>query len=355
MRILIATNMYPHPERPWFGSFVADQADSLRALGIEVDVASHLGVLSRWNYARGLADLTRRLRRGDYDLIHSHHPYSTLLAWAARGLAGRGRAGRRPPLIQTFHDSEIFHRGTRAFGQDPLRRLKYSLRLKAWALARCDFIIPVHPAMIARVFGRDQIAIPWRIIPMGVDMERFAPGDRRAARRAMGWPEEGAVVFYPCDPRKPEKRADLAEEGFRRFVAGETGAPPPPGVARLVVGGAIPHDRMPEAMRAADVILTPTDYEASPVAVREALATGRPVVSTDVGDVKERFGDLPGVFICDWTADDVARQLARAIAAGACPGGRERLRAQELGLDQVARRVLAVYEDVLTQPTRECP
>ena len=38
MRVLVVTNMYPQPGQPAFGVFVKDQVESLRSLGLEVDV-----------------------------------------------------------------------------------------------------------------------------------------------------------------------------------------------------------------------------------------------------------------------------------------------------------------------------
>src|SRR5436309_2881638 len=101
MRVLIATNMYPTPDRPYLGIFVQEQERSLRALGVEIEGAAHVAGRTRANYLRGLRDLTARLRASRFDLIHSHHTYSTLLALAARRLAGRPI-----PLIETFHESE---------------------------------------------------------------------------------------------------------------------------------------------------------------------------------------------------------------------------------------------------------
>lgn len=334
MRILIATNMYPTPDAPYLGAFVRQQEISLRKLGVEVEVATHIGRSSRWQYPAGLLDLVRRLRADHYDLIHSHHTYSTVLAIVAKRLTFA-----RTPIIETFHESEIFHRETE-FNQDPLRRLKYSLALKAWALRRVDFAIPVQRDMLRVVLGKDAEGIPSRVIPAGIDLGQFQPEPASLVRQRLGWDPAETIVFFPCDPGKPEKRHDLAQAGFEIFSRSHPGA-------RLVIGGGIPYERMPDHLKAADIILTPTDYEASPTIVKEALACERPVVSTDVGDVKECYGSLPGVFICDWSAEDIARKLESALAVQPPFGGRDRLRELELDLDQVAGRVLAVYREVL--------
>lgn len=334
MRILIVTNMYPTAVAPWLGAFVRQQELSLRALGLEVEVAAHIGRASRWNYVRALPGLVRRLRRGGFDLIHSHHTYSTLLALAARRLACR-----RLPLVETFHESEVFRRGTR-LREDALRRLRHWRGPKAWALRRVDFAIPVQRDMLRRVLGLDATRLRSRVIPAGIDLSLFQPEPVAAVRERLGWAPGRLVVFFPCDPAKPEKRADLARAAFEIFARAHP-------EACLVVGGAVPYAQMPDYLKASDVILHPTDFEASPTVIKEAAACERPVVTTRTGDIRECFGDLPGVLLCDWTPHDIARKLARALEVTSPYGGHERLIQLELGLDQVARRLLAVYEEVL--------
>src|SRR5438105_4575381 len=124
MRVLMATNMYPYTDAPWYGIFVKELVEALRTAGVEVDVALQLGRVSRWNYLTGVFEIARMLRARRYDVIHSHHTYSTIVAWIGRILAGS-----RVPIVMTFHDSEIFRRST-IYEQDWIERLKYSLAIK---------------------------------------------------------------------------------------------------------------------------------------------------------------------------------------------------------------------------------
>lgn len=334
MKILIVTNMYPTPEAPWLGAFVREQELSLRGLGIDVEVAAHIGRDSRWNYARALPHLVTRIRRGGFDLVHTHHTYSTLVAMAARRLASS-----RIPIIETFHESEIFDRGTR-LREDALRRLRHWRGPKAWALRHADFVIPVQRDMLPRVLGAAASRVRSRVIPAGIDLSLFKPEPVAAARQRLGWDPNQLIVFFPCDPAKPEKRADLARAAFELFAREHPHA-------RLVAAGSIPYARMPDHIKSADIILHPTDFEASPTVIKESVACERPVVATDTGDIRECFGDLAGVLICDWTAPDIARKLSAAIAAPRPYGGHERVIDLQLGLDQVAQRLAAVYLEVL--------
>jgi glycosyltransferase involved in cell wall biosynthesis len=355
MKVLVVTNMYPTPERPYLGIFVQEQVESLRAIGCEVDVEACVAGPGAWRvgvYGRGLWRLWRRLRRGDFDVIHSHHSYSTVMAWAARRLAGS-----RASIVMTFHEGEALRRnvgggdGAGYAGQGAATRMKYSPTIKAFALRRADWIIPVQRAMTAAVLGEAEAAkLRQEVIPAGIDLERFSPGPRAEARERLGWPVEGTCVLFPGSPAHPEKRADRARAGFELWRArSDEGRRDQ---ARLVVGGAIPYAQMPDAMRAADAVLLTSDYEASPTAVKEALACARPVVATDVGDVRERFGDLACVTLCDGGPTSVADAIDRALAWAGSPdadpqAGRRRLVEQGLGLAQVAERVLAAYREAL--------
>ena len=97
-KVLVVTNMYPHATKPSMGVFVKEQVDSLRALGLEVDVLFVNGPASRANYLRGVLSFWHRLMRYRYDLIHAHYIYSGLIA----------RMQARCPVVITFHSGEFY-------------------------------------------------------------------------------------------------------------------------------------------------------------------------------------------------------------------------------------------------------
>ena len=61
----------------------------------------------------------------------------------------------------------------------------------------------------------------------------------------------------------------------------------------------IPPSEVPIHIQACDALLVTSTREGGPLVVKEALATGRPVVSTDVGDVAALLAGLPGCSIQD--------------------------------------------------------
>jgi len=335
-RILVATNMFPTPEYPWLGVFVREQVDSLKSLGLNVDLSIHLGRVSRWNYFRGLYDLAGKLRKNHFDLIHSHHTYSTFLALAANRLAFRS-----VPVIQTFHEGEIFSRGVCRAGHLP-GRLKYSGSFKRRVLEKCRHLIPVNADMLPALFGRDGTnrCPPDTIVPAGIDMDMFHPRDRLKSRRALGWSEDDPYFFFPYKPGIPGKRIDLARLAVERFSGNGLNA-------HLITGGNIPHEKIPDVICASNAVLALSDYEASPTIVKESLACEIPVISTDVGDVRSSYGHLDGILLCDENIGNLAKKLGQSMLIPSPFGGRECLTGLELDLRQVAKRIRRIYLQVL--------
>jgi teichuronic acid biosynthesis glycosyltransferase TuaC len=187
MRVLVITNMYPHEADPSFGTFVQGQVRALRSLGVEMDVLFINGRASRWRYLEGVARFWRQLALVRYDLLHAHYVFSGLIA----------RLQARLPLVQSFHGAGEMY------------------TYQGWLCRRLAPLVdaaivtsPEHYAQLGHASAR--------IIPCGVDLERFVPQPRAAARAALGWTTDAPVVLWLGDPR-PEKRLDLIRTAFARL------------------------------------------------------------------------------------------------------------------------------------------
>ena len=147
-----------------------------------------------------------------------------------------------------------------------------------------------------------------RVIPHGVDLGVFGPGDRGTARRALGLPESGALVLVLADGlRRGSMWRDVGT--LRGAVArlGERVEGTPPLVVAL--GGIAPAERLggatvryapyaarPEDLarhyRAADLYIHAARADTFPTTVLESLACGTPVVATAVGGIPEQIRGL---------------------------------------------------------------
>ena len=180
------------------------------------------------------------------------------------------------------------------------------------------------------------------VIPYGVDVVRFSPGNSgESVRRRLGVPEPTPVVLYvgrmvrdmglhtflDAIPRVARRLPDAA------FVAVGTSGdllPRAQAVARtqrLFVLPDVPFDQLPALYAAATVVVVPTlgDRACSSLAAMEAMATGKPVVATSIGGIPElvRDGDT-GILIPPDDPAALAEASLRVLSDG---GLRERLAA----------------------------
>src|SRR5260370_42560131 len=126
-----------------------------------------------------------------------------------------------------------------------------------------------------------QNGTPMHVVPSGIDFELFRPQPRVSARDRLGLAQGERLVLFVGNPELARKRYGLAS----RAVALLPAAPP----TRLIVGWHVPHVQMPDYMAASDALAFTSAQEASPNAVKEALACDVSAVPGARGDVAQRL------------------------------------------------------------------
>ena len=318
MKVLMVTNMWPSAERPHWGAFVKSQVDSLEAAGCDTAVYEIQGYRSRANYLRALSDLPGVARKVGAELVHAHY-----------GLSGAAAERVRLPLVVSFCGDDLLGRPDAAGRLSLLSRLL--IPVSRHAARRADGVI-VKTEEMRRVLAD----VPdVHVIPNGVDLSRFSPEPRAAARAALGWPEAGQVLLFAADRTEPRKNWPLAEATRAALAARGLDV-------RLEEIHGRQQTDMVRAMNAADVLLLPSFHEGSPNVVKEAMAVNLPVVAAPVGDCAERLRDVTPSLVVPRTVESFAAAAAAALAAGRRSNGREVL-ARTLSAEAVAKRVLDVY------------
>ena len=312
LRVLVVTNMYPMPGAPWFGIFVAEQVDSLRRRGVEIDVLFVNGSAGRIEYARGFGRVWRAARAKSYDLVHAHYVFCGILALAQR----------RAPVLLTHHGIETQLGWTPPLCRWTARRVARNIATSRWV--------------------RDGLGMPGvDIVPCGVDLDLFQQTPQDEARAALGLPADERLVLF-AGRRRPEKRFDLVEASVSLLQAEL------PGV-RLVVADGEPHERIPLYMSACDVLILASRGEGSPMVIKEAMACNLPIVSVDVGDVAEVTGGVPGCYVVGDAPAELAHGLAQALRFGGRTEGRAAV--ASLSLASLAERLEALYGEVAGEGT----
>ena len=323
-RVLVVTNMWPHPEDPDYGIFIKRQVDSLIAAGLRCDVLFIHGYRSARAYGQAIRRLyAANWRRPPYALVHGHGGETAIpLRFYTRG-----------PVLVSYCGSDLLG-SPRADGTiPPSHRLRRSLlrqhsRFLSATLTKSTQMQEVLPPGL-----RDRNVV----VPNGVDMELFAPIERDVARARLGWDRQERIVLFAADPEVERKRHWLAK-GACDLAAQEIGN------MRLHVANRVPPSEMPVLMSAADCLLVTSSIEGSPNVVKEALMCDLPVVSTDVGDARELLAGAKPSWVCPDRPDALSRALVQCLADPRRSNGREV--STRLGLDPVAERVLALYRSL---------
>ena len=306
LRALLVTNMWPTPERPESGIFVADQAEALRRAGVDVDVFAFPGG-SVGSYIKAAARLSRK-RRTRYDVVHAHFGLS---AWVALAAKAKLRA-------VTFHGTDLANPRSR--------------KLSLAALRFIDLPAAVS-ADLAKSIPADRAGLPVRVLPCGVAVDRFRPKDRNEARQQLGLELNQPIILLPSDPARPEKRADRA-----RQLADAVGA-------HLVNLGAVAPTTVAAWINASDLVVIPSEREGFGLALLEALACNRPVISTPNGIAPEVLDGLPGTLCADWDLE-LWTQTAQALINSAVPV-ESRARVNPFSADRCAAAVILAWQQAL--------
>ncbi len=237
--------------------------------------------------ALALARLTRFLRAGRWDVVHTHSSKAGVLGRCAARLAGV------PHVVHTVHGWG-FHEGQSA------AVFRLYVLLERMCAPRTDVL--VHVAERDRVLGlRQRIGRPeqYRLIRSGIEIARFRD-DRTppaAARRALGVPEDAFVVgsVGRLVPQKApldlvDAFAEVAAAVPRAFLVIVGDGPlrgavearaAARGLADRVVLPGIRRD-VPALLRAFDVFALSSRWEGLPRVFPQAMAAGLAVVATDV-------------------------------------------------------------------------
>jgi glycosyltransferase involved in cell wall biosynthesis len=326
LRALIVTNMYPTPTAPAMGTFVAAQVDSLREAGVEIELV-HLPRSD--NGRRVYRNLAQRVKSSvaqtEPDVLHVM--YGGVMAdVTTRAISDR-------PVIVSFCGSDLLGGDANSIVQRVASR--YSVSASRRAARNAAGIVVKSRNLYEALPGSVDRERVW-IVPNGVDFNRFHPRERSECRRLLGWAESHQHVLFPASPARPEKGFALAEAAVQLLN----------GASRVEIHAlsGVHHDQVPVWINAADAVLLTSTHEGSPNAVKEALACNVPVVSTDVGDVRERLSGIAGCFIADATPEAVAAKLALVFEGRRPADARQNI--ADLSLDVVARRIIEIYRVV---------
>jgi len=337
MRILLVSQMYPGPDDPDLGVFVAQLERELARRGHEIERAvldrRSGGKLRFFSLAREARKKARRFRP---DVVYAHF-------LVPAGLIGA--LVSKAPLVVTAHGQDV-----RNIGAVPGVRA-----LTRWTLIRASAVVAVSQFLARELETKlPQAQNKISVIDCGVDLERFRPHDQAEARAQLGW--EGNDPLLLCLGSLTERKNVLRlARAFSRLERGSLvflGDGPLRGELEGLPGmrllGRVSHELVPTWLAACDVLCQPSLVEPFGQAPLEAMACARSVVATCLGGPPEFV--LPGAGVLVDPMDEDALLQALGSAAGLpCPNEAGRDAAAEHSISVQAEKIERVLEQAVAR------
>ena len=303
--------------------FVSEQGEAIRALGHEVDY-----FLVRGNYIKAVHALKAKIREFRPDIIHAHFGLSAITA----------ELQNMVPMVTTFHNGET---------------LNWHVNLMSSLMSlRAKHVIYVAQHIRDLSFFK---AKNYSIIPCGVPMEQMIITPKEEARKQLGWSPEKKYILFGGAFDNERKNYRLLKEAVECMTKEGTKVP----IECIEMKG-LSRAECVFRMCACDLFALPSHSEGSPQALKEAMAVNCPCLATDIADVRELFGSAPGHWILRnprktherWDADErsldeMVDLLNDALQFEGRTNGRERIIEMGLTNEQVAKRIIKIYEEII--------
>lgn len=317
MRVLHITVNFPTGQHPIFGIFVKEQVESLQREKVDCEVffsngKEQGGMRAHWLSIRRVRKL---LNNRQYDIIHCHHSISGLILLLAGG------AFRNKCVLSYQNDP------TREFGGKWLFRLLYL------------FFDQVILKNISPYLNKKKVTY----LPNGTNAEFFKPMNMDLCKEQLGFDKDRDYILYMDSNKgtRTQKRHDRYVEVLE-IVKKEY-----PNIESVELSNT-PREDIPLYMNACSLHLLTSDFEGSPNSVKECICCNTPVVSTDVGNVRDMIGDIPGCYVTkEKDVRELAEDVIQVLTSKEKFSGRELFLAKGYGIETVAKKIVNLYQSII--------
>ena len=306
MKVLIVANNKPGH----FSPFVMEQVEALKKLGVEFDFYGVDGKGAS-GYLANLIPLKKKIHEFHPDLLHAHYGHSGLLA----------NLQRTVPVVTTYHGSDVHTKGLNlSISKVTARYSAYNIFVSPWLLELSGY------------HGENK-----SVIPCGVSTTTFFPMERAEARKQLGWDANETYVLFAGAFDNEVKNSALAKAAISLMPN-----------TKLVELRGYNREQVNLLANAANCLLMTSHREGSPVVIKEAMACGTPIVSVNVGDVKELLAGVDNCYITTYDANEIATKIQQAIALKSKTNGPKCIIDKGLSNEIIVHNILNIYQKLVT-------
>ncbi len=291
--------------------FILEQIESLKEKNIHIELftINKGGLLGYLNH---LLLLRKFLKHNNFDILHAHYCLSGLLLFSKKNIK----------KVITFHGDDINN---------------FILRqISKIVIKHSDYSIFVSEKLAKKIKKRK----PYSILPCGVDEKIFFSINRNLARNILNLPQDEIIILFSSNFSIRSKRPKLAFKSIA-LISKKIYFVELKNMSRKMVN---------LYLNACNLLLMTSKNEGSPQIIKEALLCGTPIVSTDVGDVKELIDDINGCFIAKSDPLDISKKIMLAIEFSKNfdkTSGREKIIKKKLTLHNISDELLRIYYNLL--------
>ena len=312
-------------------TFVLEQGMALQQLDCEVEYYAVVGKGVR-GYLKNVKPLRKKIEEFKPDIVHAHYGLCGMVAVLA--------ARKKVPVVITCHNGETL--------------TKFGNIISSLAVRKADYTIYVEQHIRDLSYFK---ARNYSIIPCGVPMEEMTITPYAEARKQLGWSDDKKYILFGGAFDNERKNYALLRDAVERIRGLEVSGLED---VECVEMKNLTRSQCVLKMCACDLFALPSHSEGSPQALKEAMAVNTPCLATDIADVRELFGNESGHWILRnpnktnvrWDADEksldeMVALLNEALQYKGRTKGRDRILELQLSNEQVAGRLIKIYESVL--------
>lgn len=302
------------------------QGDSLIQRGIEVTYFTINGKGFK-GYYNSIGKLKSFLKQNQFDILHAHYALCGYVAYFG---------SKNQKRVLSFMGTDLL--GERRAGKGT----GLSSRLMTWFNKMTSKLF-FDKIIVKSEEMREELGVSEKtvLIPNGVNLSVFRHQDQKVSQQSLRFDPEKSHVIFVANPGRAGKNFQLAQNAFDLLDQSKY---------ELHKVFDLPTEQLVQYYNAADVVLMTSFYEGSPNVIKEALACGCPIVSTNVGDVEYLLKDVEGCFVTDHHAETIKRQVEKAVEFrknNKATKGKERIRAIGLDSESIADKLIGVYNSLL--------
>ncbi len=287
--------------------FISEQVNALQREGIITDYFT-IEQKGWRGYLKSRKFLLSKIKSFQPDVVHAHYGLAGLLA----------NLQRKVPVVTTYHGSDINNDKVFFFSKLSIRLSKHNIFVSQKNIEK---------AKVNKCFS---------LIPCGVDTDFFVPKDKQDARQCLQLDANKRYILFAGAFDNRVKNASLAKQAVKAL----------PNTILLELKG-YSREEVVLLMNAVDCCLMTSYTEGSPQFIKEAMACNCPIVSVDVGDVKEVVGNSLFSYICSiYDATEIAQKIELVLSVDKRADSRMRINELHLGNKSVAKRLIDIYQQI---------